>query len=383
MNTLSDLHGAHPYPCKYPAQSIGPFVENGGDILLDPFCGSGTTVLEGAVRGWNKVYGFDSNPIAILISQFKTLSTNPRFFKLGESLVADFLFSVQHTKVVRPLNFEGATHWFARHVLSELERIIAWIDQTEEVRVKVWLRLALSRIINRVSRQDSETRYVAVDRKLERNEVFDRFLESAAYTLSLLRKRPKLSAATLVETADIQAGLPLEENAVSRIVCSPPYANSMDYYLYHKQRMNVLGFDFKKTQNVEIGSRHEYSSQRAPAEKWAADYRWVLSEFRRVLKPGGDAIIVIGDSQIAGQKLDAAELTRHLGLSLGLHVDVIDSVSLQGRSRSFSRGFQRPNKSEHVVQLRKLAGPRSNEAILVVPISGRAQGGIPGIAAAD
>jgi hypothetical protein len=231
----------------------------------------------------------------------------------------------------------------------------------------------LSRIINRVSRQDSETRYVAIDRTIEKGETLERFADSAGLTLNLLRERPRLRSKVTVSEADIRTRIPLKDGSVDRIVTSPPYANSMDYYLYHKQRMNVLGFDFKRTQNREIGSRHEYSSQRAPAEKWLADYCISLLEFRRVLRHNGDAIIIVGDSQIAGKKIDAAEMTVALGTKAGFTAELLESVPLDGRSRSFSRGFQRPNKFEHVLRLVATGAPQAlDDAVFVGSAVGRA-----------
>ncbi len=373
MNSGSEIHGAHPYPCKFPPESIRQFVGEGGGTLLDPFCGSGTTVLEAALSSWDHVYGFDSNPIAVLISQFKTLTTDSSFFVAADSALAGIAVSVERTKPTRTLDFDGAAHWFPRHVLRELEQVVAWIERQRDDSIRTWLRLALSRIVNRVSRQDSETRYVAIDRVVGPGETLKRFADSAAFTLTLLRERPAFKCAVSVAEANIRARLPLSDCSVDRIVTSPPYANSMDYYLYHKQRMNVLGFDFKRVQNMEIGSRHEYSSQRAPADKWFCDYRDSLMEFRRVLRDKGDAIIIIGDSQIAGKKIDAAELTRAAGEELGFSTEVVGSVPLDGRSRSFSRGFQRPNKFEHVLRLVKNREVKiSDDSILVVPVIARA-----------
>lgn len=373
MNRSSDINAAHPYPCKYPAESIRQFLKAPAGVLLDPFCGSGTTVLEGAINGWQHVYGFDSNPIAVLITKFKTLRVDERLFADCESALGAFVLNANVSQDQSKLDFDGATHWFAKHVLNDLGTIVAWINKNQDRRVRTWLRLSLSRIINRVSRQDSETRYVAIDRNIKKGETLERFAQSARSTLDLLRDRPALKSDVSVAAADIQHGIPLPDSSVDRIVTSPPYANTMDYYLYHKQRMNILGFDFKRTQQMEIGSRHEYSSLRAPASKWRNDYLDCLREFRRVLKSGGEAIIVIGDSQIAGTKVDAADLTMSLSKELGMDCVVLESVPLSGRSRSFSRGFQRPNKFEHVLRLTNRqpeTNRQSKKAVLVVSVAG-------------
>ncbi|HEY0396478.1 MAG TPA: hypothetical protein VGD01_18520 [Candidatus Elarobacter sp.] len=330
---------------------MAKFLEPDGEVLLDPFCGSGTTLYEAAVRGWPKVIGFDANPIAALVSRFKLMAVMPTFFRIAESLVTDM--SDSRLSDVRPVvfAFDGRHHWFDKCVLSELAMIVAWIRSQRRRDVRLWLMLSLSRIVNRVSRQESETRYVAVDKEIVSGETFERFRESCATTLDLLRSREPFQSAARLECVNVRAGAPLGDATVDRIVTSPPYCNSMDYYLYHKQRMNILGFDFKAVQNAEIGSRHEYSSLRVGLDKWRTDYTAVLREFRRVLRPSGYAVVIIGDSQIAGARVDAAALTRTAAESLGFDMAVLDSTPLDGRSRSFARGFQRPNKMEHTIRL--------------------------------
>jgi site-specific DNA-methyltransferase (cytosine-N4-specific) len=251
-----------------------------------------------------------------------------------------------------------------------LAQIVAWIRAEPRSDVQEWLTISLSRIVNRVSRQESETRYVAVDKNALRGETMRRFTDSCATTAAMLKVREPVNADVHIEYADVRTHLPLGDVTIDRIITSPPYANSMDYYLYHKQRMNILGYNFKAVQNTEIGSRHEFSSLKASAEKWKRDYAAVLSEFRRVLRPGGSAIVIIGDSQIAGEKIDAAHLTEKIAASIGFRFEVLGSVPLEGRSRSFSRGFQRPNKMEHTVRLLAPSRARSRRVDLPEIITG-------------
>ena len=359
---IDELHGIHPYPCKFPGAMVRPHLAGGGGTLLDPFCGSGTALVEGARAGWHTVLGFDSNPIAVLISRFNLLSPAPALIADCAAVLESIdVRAIRHNQT-DTLAFAGAHHWFDAHVRRELSAIRRFIDEQRDPAVTLWLQIALSRIVNRVGRQESETRYVAVDRPVEQGETALRFLESCAAMLDALQTRPVLPASAQAGRCDVRAGLPLKDDSVDRIVTSPPYANTMDYYLYHKQRMNVLGFDFKTAQRAEIGSRHEFSSLKAAASKWDGDYAAVMAECRRVLKPGGYAIFIIGDSQIAGELIDASDLTVLIGREAGLSCTVLDSIALSGRSRSFSRGFQRPNKREHTIRLEKRAAAFSGTA---------------------
>lgn len=61
----------HKYWARKPHNVISECIEkltNEGDTVLDPFCGSGVTLREGALLG-RKVVGFDLNPVAVLISR--------------------------------------------------------------------------------------------------------------------------------------------------------------------------------------------------------------------------------------------------------------------------------------------------------------------------
>jgi hypothetical protein len=117
--------------------------------------------------------------------------------------------------------------------------------------------------------------------------------------------------------------------------------------------MNILGFDFKKTQSQEIGSRYEFSSKKESKETWNRDYEIGLREVARVLENSGRAIYIIGDSQIAGELVDGAKLTTEVAKSIGLSCKVLESIPMAGRSRTFNHSYQRPNKFEHVVEVRK------------------------------
>ena len=74
-NVTNQTHGFHKYPAKFipdiPKWAIKKYLnEEKGKIILDPFCGSGTTLVEGLLAGHN-VIGIDIDPLSLWISKSK------------------------------------------------------------------------------------------------------------------------------------------------------------------------------------------------------------------------------------------------------------------------------------------------------------------------
>ncbi len=356
IGSSGGIERSHPYPCRFPPETPKPFLADGG-VILDPFCGSGTTLVE-AASGYlaERVIGWDCNPIAILISKYMCLPNDSGFiaqcYELLQALSAPELLN--RANGLDLPEFPGREHWFDPQVRAELAACLKWIEDTSSSEHhSIWLRCALSSIVTRVSYQDSDTRYKRIPRNVREGEVVSAFESKASELLSRLESRVPLAPQPEIILHDVMGGFPLPEESVDSIVTSPPYANTMDYYLYHKQRMNVLGLDFKVAQAAEIGSRYEYSSRKRPKEKWEEDMSVIISEMGRVLKRGGQATLIMGDSQIAGVRVDASKMLTGLSVDLGLEAEVLESVPMDQRTRAFNASFQRPGKFEHIIRLSK------------------------------
>ena len=352
------LHQAHPYPCKFPGELVKTYLPTnlGGAVVLDPYCGSGTTLLEAARLGYSTI-GTDCNPIATLITKCKLLNlTDNTINDLTEIINRTKKRAANCSKITTLLHdFEGKDHWFTLPIQKEiawvLAEIAAYPDNSSTATVA---KTALSAIINRISNQDGETRYAKVDKGHDQGYALVTFHKKLLKLLESIIDRGQLTNPFNNQyLVDIKNQLPIDDNSVDLIITSPPYANTMDYYLYHKQRMNILGFEFRKVLNAEIGSRHEYSSKKAPIEKWDEDYFLGISEMARVLKKGATAFVIIGDSQIAGNLVSGATTTLKAATRAGLNSLHLESVPMTGKSRSFRASFQRPNKFEHVIKLSK------------------------------
>ena len=353
-SSSASLHSLHPYPCKFP-ESVVLEALSGGRRVLDPYCGSGTTLLEAAIRG-HDVIGIDCNPIALLISRAKLLSID----QINTFEVSALIERLRNAKTsphgadADLPDFHGRDHWFSKVARQEFGLIRNELD-TLEREGPAWTALATvaSSLVTRFSNQDSETRYARVERSIPSGRILSAFIDKFAQYQQWIFDRGELSGAHELHLSDFGSENVIESLSVDQVITSPPYANTMDYYLYHKQRMNFLGYNFKIAQASEIGSRHEYSSQKQTPDQWDLDLKSGLSEVYRVLKQGAHAVYVIGDSQIAKKRIDASSVIERLAKEVGFEFKLLKSVAMSGKSRLFSQAFQAPNKFEHTIQLTK------------------------------
>ena len=111
----SPIEGIHPYPAKFVAELPRALLDAlpvpSGTAVLDPFCGSGTTLVECQRRGLLSV-GIDLNPIACLMTRVKT-SPQPVGLKEAAAATVALARSVREVKVPQIPNL-GRVHTFER-----------------------------------------------------------------------------------------------------------------------------------------------------------------------------------------------------------------------------------------------------------------------------
>ena len=309
------LHSIHPYPARFvphiPRYLIQLFQPVVNGPVLDPFCGSGTTLVECQAKGIAS-FGIDINPIAVLISNVKTNPPNqeisPTATRLAEA--AEASANCTYPDIPR------LAHWFSPGAALALAKLTRELDDVSEPKVYDALRVALSRIIVRVSRQDSDTRYAAVNRSVDEVDVYRLFVESAKTLDEVFRLEHsdmfREWAPCQVLTKDILTVEPHElPNRFGLVVTSPPYPNAYEYWLYHKYRMYWLGEDPIAVRKAEIGARPHYFRRNPETPN---DFRRQMGHcfglFRQATLSHALVCMIIGRSVIKGKVVDNAEILR-------------------------------------------------------------------------
>ncbi len=350
--THSDIEGLHPYPAKFVAElprtllNILPIPA--GTAVLDPFCGSGTTLVESQRHGLASV-GIDVNPIACLMSRVKTESVPP---DLAET-ARDVLDRAQRERDPAIPAIPNLDHWFRRPVQKALAALTSALTAVP-AEYQAPLRLALSSIIVRVSNQDSDTRYAAVEKQVAAEDVFRGFEQATRRILNVLQKRPYPLVPATVLQADTLALDPKQIlGRIGLVITSPPYPNAYEYWLYHKYRMWWLGFDPIAVKTQEIGARaHFFKRNHHTAEDFAHQMAQTFALLQEVLVSDGYACFVVGRSRIHGRVVDNARIIEDTGRAAGFKRVFAAERALAPNRKSFNLSHANI-KTETVLLLRR------------------------------
>lgn len=354
-------HSIHPYPAKFVPQIPRALIEklsHPGALVLDPFCGSGTTLLEAMLLG-RRALGSDLNGLAVMIARAKTaiLTTD------SQRYLAEFVRRVEafaDLPSLRPTmgdapHFKNRDHWFSEESVRDLTQIRNAIAGVPDQVLREYLSVCFSAIVVKSSRQENDTNWRAIDRKYATGDAHRFFAKRARDNLARSRELGALvgqaSSAVVTETDARKLWIPAE--SVDLIVTSPPYANSYDYYLYHKLRLFWLGIDHYPIQADELGSRNKHSDLSLPLESFVAPMIEIFSALAASLRKGAAMAVVVGDSVLAGEVVDMATVYDRIAIAANLVR--VDHFTFDQRrySRAFTANQQRHNKKSHILLYRR------------------------------
>ncbi|MFP5232691.1 MAG: DNA methyltransferase [Acidobacteriota bacterium] len=274
-------HGIHAYKGKfYPQLAKSLFSLAGlspGAHVLDPFCGSGTVLLECYLNGFQG-FGTDLNVLANKIARVKTqiLGVDPylrdRFLSRFEDRLSGMESSSKWHSVFAEDSRDELLSWFPRPVLAKLGWLLHTIGQVSEPRIREFLEVIASSIVRDVSQQDP--RDLRIRRRAEPlsdapvYELFKDRLHEQRIRLQHFSERSKYAplsfhAATAI-LGDSRLASTFRDNGIERgsvdaIVTSPPYATALPYI--DTDRLSILllfGLDSKERSTLEaslVGSR--------------------------------------------------------------------------------------------------------------------------------
>lgn len=358
-------HGIHKFPAKFfpelPRYLIQKYSSK-SEIVLDPMCGSGTSILE-AILNNRVAIGIDIDPIARLITKVKTTPIDPNLLSAATRMLSKKIQELEVKPDFQPtiLEFHYRDNWFRPFVLQELaiihksiESILSTnMDQDERQNIGDFFRVILSSIIRDVSNADPHcTRTVLrkkVIKKISPGDTYSKFTERLIHQCASMADLYEIS-----KTLDnFEVRLPignaietgLDDDSIDFGITSPPYINAVDYPRTHQLEMYWLGFlETGPISNVKrkyIGTetvyKNEYNTLKTSGHetldpileeiyrtdprrsfivyKFFEDMQMHLAEMFRVLKPGSRYCIAIGNNLIRGVEVQSDKILSEIATS--------------------------------------------------------------------
>jgi site-specific DNA-methyltransferase (cytosine-N4-specific) len=350
------IHAIHPYPAKFipqiPRQLIELYYPADESVILDPFCGSGTTLVETISLGVN-AWGIDLHPLACLIAQVKTTPLHPQFARAAGEVVGRARTRLARGEVNVP-SIPNLNHWFKIDVQKTLAALIGEIDSIPSSPTREALRVAFSSIVVRVSNQESDTRYAAIEKTVRADDIFNLFDRAAAniyeavssFRDDLFRSFGKVS----ILNRDILSVSPEElPKNVGLVITSPPYPNAYEYWLYHKYRMYWLGMNPIAVKEREIGARpHYFKTNHQDERDFEKQMAACFALLSRVMLPNAKACFLVGRSIIHGRVIDNMALLKRAAEPHGFEFEEAVERHIPANRKTFNPSHARIIK-EHVI----------------------------------
>jgi hypothetical protein len=314
------VHRLHPYLGKFVPQLAEVFLRRyarAGDLVWDPFAGSGTTLVEANAFG-ARAAGCDISAFNCLLMRVKTAEYEPAEL-LGD--VVRLAVDVEPEACEPPSDYLG--EWFAPRALAELLGFREKIASTAYP--DLW-RIVLSRAARsaRLARHDD----LDFPGEAVRGEYFchkhRRVCRPVGEAAKFLRRYVRDAVQRVQEYADIRtcaaavvrhgdARVLDPSEPIDLVVTSPPYPGLIDYHEQHAYAFELLGLE--RRDDAEIGRG---------VQNYCADVAAVLSRARKALRPRGRIVIVVNDRRglyddilgAAGLRLED-RLRRHVNRRTG------------------------------------------------------------------
>jgi hypothetical protein len=270
-------HWIYPYRGKFHPQMVRALLNilglQRGDLVWEPFLGSGTTALECSLLGIDCI-GTDLSPLCVVLTRVKTES-HKDVVAIRSRVEALLQRDDLHPDTLNPVREKNA---IVRDFL-EIARMVTYSDAARRSRdAGPWLRKNLKAMLESV--------------------------EAHAHAVKEFGLQVGSVTVKIGDARDAKA-TGLSANSVSAVVTSPPYSIALDYVKNDEHALEALGTDAGALRSTMTGVRGRGAKQKL--DLYNQDMQEVFRQVAWALRPGGKAAFVIGDATIDGHEVTTIE----------------------------------------------------------------------------
>jgi DNA modification methylase len=334
-------HGYHRYPAKFLPNVVKKLIEtyaSGSELLVDTFAGCGTTLVEAKVHGIKSI-GTDINPIATLITKVKTIPISPHLLLDEYNRLIMKLDDFNANDCIELSTHERLDYWFRPSEKCKIAYLYKLTKDIENENIRNFFFVAISHILKNCSWWLQSSTKPQKDQDKNIPDPFNAFKTHCQHMIhgnegfyAELNRKGFLDIECDIQQADAKHTL-IENSSADIIITSPPYVTSYEYADIHQLTGYWMDYfsDIRSFRKLFIGT--SYSDNRSIASfdsplgkkiidalylkdkrtaydvsNYFSDMQDVAIEMRRILKKGGFACIVIGNTTLRDIHIKSAEV---------------------------------------------------------------------------
>ena len=342
-------HGFYTYPAKFIPQIVSRLIDSHskvGDYVLDPFMGSGTTILEAIVNNRNAI-GVDINEIACLVAKVKTTPINKSLLlkeymtiemdihqRIKNNYIEHISVALQNVPHNSRIDF-----WFKPVQKEKLSIIWTRINEIKNQDLKDFFLVGFAQILKSCSIWMQKS--VKPTRDMSKNDI-DPITIFQSQIKKMIKKNSELMDILSSDVKNninkhrtIECGnaykIPCDDEQIGLVITSPPYVTSYEYADLHQLpslwfgymseisqfRDKFIGSAYRANGKVELHSKiaedltnelNINSKKSKEVQSYFADMYDTFLEMKRVLRYKGKICIVIGNTQFKNVDILNAEV---------------------------------------------------------------------------
>jgi DNA modification methylase len=337
---------------KYPAMMVAPIVKRlmekyavlGESIILDPFCGSGSVLVESVLHDCES-YGIDINPLALLLAKVKTTPIDT------ESLIEEYKgfgkFRNKKHPTIKSPDFFNIDFWFKPDVIKKLQIIKNWVNALEDEKISDFFKIAFAETVRTTSNtRNGEFKLFRMPEKQLAKHTPDVYLTFEKVVNHNIQKMeqfndacPRKPKKPVILPEDSRTKTSIPSRKIDLIITSPPYGDSrttVAYGQFSRLSLQWLGYDGIATSidKISLGGERVKDNEfnlDSPSLRTAVsqimeiddkrsrdvlafytDLNMCFKELDRVTHSGSVACIVVGNRTVKGVNIPTDDIISEL-----------------------------------------------------------------------
>ena len=361
--------------------------------ILDPFHGSGTTLVEGEKNNLSPI-GIDINPLANLITKVKLQGVNKKYIDIANNRIEKFLKSDSFE--FDKHYFYNIEKWYRNDFIITFSKIRCAIQREKYRYVRQYYWVCLINILKKYSNTRSSTFKLHVKEKsvidAMENYIIEDFLKSINIYFQYLPDYDKSKKINLYIGQSEEVLSEMRDNTIDLIVTSPPYGDNSTTVTYGQYSMlpiywidrkdmesfdeklidnyssidsNSLGGRMRRTkQNYQSDCLNKYvesiaTDKRKKVVNFITDYLDVMGQMGRIIKKNKRIILTLGNRRVDNKTVPLSKVTQEYFESIGfeLEASITRNIPIKRMPRRLSNVKDKSVESmsqEYVLILRKI-----------------------------